>query len=94
VIGVGFKPGQSVLSHSPGIDFANELQNCGCDRLAFYDPLVSQSAVPWMEKLEDDAFNPSEVAADFDVVAVCTRQHGVDFSVLEHLPTEMVWSYD
>lgn len=94
VIGVGFKPGQSVLSHSPGIDFASELLNCGCDRLAFYDPLVAQEAVPWMDKLEDAAFEAAELMADFDVVAICSRQHGVDFRVLDQLPTEMVWSYD
>jgi nucleotide sugar dehydrogenase len=94
VIGMGFKPGQSVLSHSPGIDFAHELKNCGCDRLAFYDPLVSQKALPWMEKLEDDAFTPTELAADFDVVVICNRQHGVDWKVLDSLSTEMVWSYD
>ncbi|KAL2436207.1 UDP-N-acetyl-D-glucosamine 6-dehydrogenase [Exophiala dermatitidis] len=94
VIGLGFKPGQSVLSHSPGIDFATELQRLGCDRLAFYDPLVAQHALPLMEKLEDDSFNPNELAADFDAVVICCRQHGVDFDVLDQLPSEMVWSYD
>lgn len=94
VVGVGFKPGQSVLSNSPGIDFATELHKLGCDRLAFYDPLVAQTAIPWMEKLDDDAFNANELAADFDVVAICCRQHDVDFKELDNLPTEMVWSYD
>ncbi|EXJ83232.1 hypothetical protein A1O1_06851 [Capronia coronata CBS 617.96] len=94
VIGVGFKPGQSVMSHSPGIDFATELHKLGCDRLSFYDPLVAQPALPWMEKLEEDAFNADDLAADFDVVAVCCRQHGVDFKVLDGLSSEMVWSYD
>lgn len=94
VIGVGFKPGQSVLSHSPGLDFASELKNLGCDRLAFYDPLVPQETVSWMEKLEDDAFTPTELVSEFDVIAVCTRQHGVDFKLLDNLPENMVWSYD
>jgi nucleotide sugar dehydrogenase len=94
VVGVGFKPGQSVLSHSPAVDFASQLKDLGCDRLAFYDPLVSQAQISWMEKLEGADFTPEELAADFDVVAVCSRQHGVDWKVLDQLPTEMVWSYD
>jgi nucleotide sugar dehydrogenase len=94
VIGVGFKPGQSVLSNSPGADFASQLNRLKCDRLAFYDPLVAQEQLSWMEKLESDSFNATDLAADFDVVAICTRQHGVDFTVLDALPNEMVWSYD
>jgi nucleotide sugar dehydrogenase len=94
VIGVGFKPGQSVLSHSPGLDFASELSRLTCDRLAYYDPLVPQAAVPWMEKLEADAFTIDNVAADFDVVAICSRQKGVDWNIVKGLPSEMVWSYD
>lgn len=94
VIGMGFKPGQSVLSHSPGIDFSKELSRLKCDRLAYYDPLVQHPALPWMEKLEADDFTTEEIAADFDVVAICSRQHGVDWDVLNGLPAEMVWSYD
>lgn len=93
VIGVGFKPGQSVLSHSPSLDFATELNKLGCDRLSYYDPLVAQEAVPWMEKLADEAFTPEELSTNFDVIAICTKQHGVDFDMLECLPSEMVWSY-
>ncbi|EXJ77146.1 hypothetical protein A1O3_10304 [Capronia epimyces CBS 606.96] len=94
VVGVGFKPGQSVLSNSPALTFASELQSLGCDRLAYYDPLVAQAAIPWIEKLEDEAFNASDLAANFDVVAICCRQHGVDFGELDCLPAEAVWSYD
>ncbi|KAK4942159.1 hypothetical protein LTR10_018051 [Elasticomyces elasticus] len=94
VIGVGFKPGQSVISHSPGIDFATQLNDLGCDRLAYYDPLVSQAQLSWMEKLETADFTPEELAAEFDVIAICSRQRGVDFKVLDQLPSEMVWSYD
>ncbi|KEF58763.1 uncharacterized protein A1O9_03606 [Exophiala aquamarina CBS 119918] len=93
LVGVSFKPGQSILSNSPGLAFGKELANCGCDRLAFYDPLVPQHAVPWMEKLEDADFNLESLASDFDLVVICCRQIGVDYNVLKGIPEEMLWSY-
>jgi len=93
LIGVSFKPGQSVLSNSPGLAFGKELAKCGCDRLAYYDPLVPGRAVPWMEKLEDANFNMEFLASEFDVVAICCKQTDVDYNVLRSIPEEMVWSY-
>lgn len=93
LVGVSFKPGQSVLSNSPGLAFGKELANAGCDRLSYYDPMVSQGAVPWMEKLEAADFNPESLTSDFDVVVICCRQTGVDYDVLQRIPEEMVWSY-
>ncbi|KAK8240853.1 UDP-N-acetyl-D-mannosamine 6-dehydrogenase [Phyllosticta capitalensis] len=85
VVGLGFKPGQSVLSCSPGVAFAERLRKLGCSRLAFYDPLVQSDAVAWMEKLADEAWSPRYLEENFDAVAVCMRQEGVDFGVLDKL---------
>jgi len=85
IVGVGFKPGQAVLSCSPGISFAQTLNETGCARLAFYDPLVPQHDVPWMEKLEAGKWNPEYLDDEFDGIAICTPQHGVDFDVMQHL---------
>ncbi|KAG9605238.1 UDP-N-acetyl-D-mannosamine 6-dehydrogenase, partial [Aureobasidium melanogenum] len=94
VVGIGFKPGQSVLSYSPGLAFATELQRLGCSRLVFYDPLVEQAQVPWLEKLDHAGFHPGRLDLEFDAVAVCTRQHGVDFSVLDKLRHCRVKTFD
>ncbi len=90
VVGVGFKPGQSVLSNSPGLSFAQRLNDTGCARLAFYDPLVSQDKVRWMEKLDDACWNPSYIDAEFDSIAICTKHPGVDFGVVERLQRAFV----
>ncbi|KAK7529406.1 UDP-N-acetyl-D-mannosamine 6-dehydrogenase [Phyllosticta citricarpa] len=90
VVGLGFKPGQSVLSCSPGISFAERLHKMGCRRLAFYDPLVQHEAVDWMEKLDDASWNPKYLEENFDAVAICMRQAGVDFGVVEKLQTDKI----
>ncbi|KAK7702492.1 hypothetical protein SLS57_011362 [Botryosphaeria dothidea] len=85
VVGMGFKPGQAVLSCSPGVAFAEKLRNLGCARLSFYDPLVSGESLTWMEKLEDVCWSPRYIDENFDAVAICNRQFGVDFDVLARL---------
>lgn len=86
VVGVGFKPGQAVLSCSPGLAFASKLRSLGCQRLCFYDPLVAQDAVgDWMEKLDDGDWTAAYIDDHFDAVAVCVRQPGVEFDVLDKL---------
>ncbi|KAF1960997.1 UDP-N-acetyl-D-mannosamine 6-dehydrogenase [Byssothecium circinans] len=85
VVGLGYKPGQSVLSCSPGLAFARKLRNLGCSRLAFYDPLVQREDVKWIEKLEDVLWCTQYLDENFDAIAICIRQMGVDFGVLETL---------
>jgi len=94
MIGMSFESGGCTLSYLPAVDFASELEQLGCERLVYYDPSFSDSALLWIEKLADEAFNPIEVVTSFDVVAVCTRQQGVDYGMLGNLPSEMVWYYD
>lgn len=83
VVGLGYKPGQSLLSSSPGLAFAERLRRLGCARLAFYDPLVGSDAVAWVEKLQDERWNAAYLEQHFDAVAICMRQRRVDFSVVE-----------
>ncbi|KAF2642799.1 UDP-N-acetyl-D-mannosamine 6-dehydrogenase [Massarina eburnea CBS 473.64] len=90
IVGLGYKPGQSLLTSSPGLAFAERLRRMGCSRLAFYDPLVCSEAVEWMEKLEDDSWCPPYLEENFDAVAICMRQKGVDFGAVEKLQTSKV----
>lgn len=85
IIGVGFKPGQSTLSGSPALQFARAIKKKGCADLAFYDPFVAQKDVPWMRKIKDKEFSVKKLDANFDGVAVCMKQHRVDFDVLAKL---------
>ncbi|KAL3421574.1 nucleotide sugar dehydrogenase [Phlyctema vagabunda] len=85
VVGIAFKPGQDVISCSPGLSFAAAMSDLGCESLKFYDPLVSQKNVVWMDKLETGSFNSSHLDANFDLVVICMRQTGVDFGVLGDL---------
>lgn len=94
VVGLGFKPGQSVLSYSPGLSFATELNRLGCSNLSFYDPLVEQHAVPFMQKLDGYHWNPVVLDQQFDAVAVCMRQHHVDFGILDKLKSCKVKTFD
>lgn len=93
VVGVGFKPGQKVLSCSPGLSFAQTLRDMGCSRLTFHDPLVDGGDVPWMEKLEPKMWCKEYVEREFDGVAVCSPQEGVDFGFLDCLQRTFVRSF-
>lgn len=90
IVGVGFKPGQSVLSYSPGISLAKGLEEEGCESISFYDPLVAQNQVDFMKKMDSSEWNTESLAANYDIIAVCMKQHGVDLAVLKGVPQERV----
>lgn len=85
VIGVGFKPGQNVISCSPGLAYAQAMNDIGSKDLSFYDPLVPQSDVPWMRRLKQQEFTSEQLSRSFDIIAVCMKQTGVDWTQLERL---------
>lgn len=85
VVGVAFKPGQSVISCSPGLMFARAMEDLGCDSLMYLDPLVPQHDAEFMGKLESSEFTQEKIEANFDLVAVCMKQTGVEFGTLEGL---------
>lgn len=90
VVGIGYKPGQSLLSGSPGLAFAERLRRLGCSRLAFYDPLVQGEALGWMEKLQEVSWHSLYLEKNFDAIAICLRQTNIDFRVIEKLHTSKV----
>ncbi|KAH7329925.1 polysaccharide biosynthesis protein vipA/tviB [Rhexocercosporidium sp. MPI-PUGE-AT-0058] len=85
VCGIGFKPGQSVLSNSPGHALLNHLGDVWKMNADFADPLVKQEQVPSFRKLDDAAEWEVESIRKYDVVIVAMRQSGLDFSVLDDL---------
>jgi nucleotide sugar dehydrogenase len=93
VIGVGFKPGQNVISCSPGLAYAQAMQDLGAKDLSFYDPLVPQSDAPWMRRLKQQEFTAESLDENFDVIAVCMRQTGVDWEQLQKVGKCVVKHY-
>ena len=93
VVGVGFKPGQSDVSGSPALSLAKEMLNLGCAKLAYYDTLVPQQKVPWLEKLSDQCWDKSYIDIEFDSVVACMKQDGVDFSVVQSLDRARLTSF-
>ncbi|QPH02645.1 hypothetical protein C2857_006859 [Epichloe festucae Fl1] len=85
VVGIGFKLGQSHLANSPGLELVKCLILTGRSDVAWADPLVPQSAVPQVAKLEDDEWSEASLDTRFDLIVVVLRQIGLDFSVLERL---------
>lgn len=83
VVGIGYKVGQGGLACSPGLEFAEMLRRMGCSELMYYDPLVEKGAVEWMEALDDEEWEVKHLEGSFDAIAICMRQKGVDFGVLE-----------
>lgn len=84
VVGVGFKPGQSTLSNSPGLDIIRSLAvSCKVD-VSFADTLVPQEAVPQVPRLDDAGWNATTLET-FDMILIATRQVGFEYGVLEEL---------
>lgn len=84
VVGVGFKAGQGVLSNSPGQKLLQWLADSGQVDVMFADPLVKQSAIPQIPRLDDGDWN-KQILETFDRIIVSVKQAGVDFSLLEQL---------
>lgn len=83
VVGIGFKRGQSHLANSPGLELAKSLVLTNKVDVAWADPLVSQEAVPQIERLPESSWNVEDLERDFDMIIVAFRQDGLDFGVLD-----------
>lgn len=84
VVGVGFKAGQSDLSHSPGLQLLNFLRSSGEVDLMFCDPLVSQNSISEVPKLEESLWKP-EVLESFNAIVVAVKQPQLNYDMLRNL---------
>lgn len=85
VVGLAFKPGQSLTENSPALGFAKTLKGLGASDLTYYDPLVEQKDVSFARKLKDKEWNVRDLEKQFDAIAVCMKQKGVDLDVLKNV---------
>lgn len=85
VVGVGFKAGQSDLSHSPGLQLLKFMRQSGEIDLSFCDPFVQQDSIPEIPKLDESSWKP-EVLNTYSAIVVAVRQPGLDYGMLTDLP--------
>ena len=85
VVGIGFKPGQSHLANSPGLELAKTLLLTDKVDVAWADPLVKQEAVPQIRRLAEEDWTLDALEHNYDLIIVALRQYGVDFEVLHQL---------
>ena len=82
---MGFKPGQSHLVNSPGLELAKNLVLLSKVDVSWIDPLVKQEAIPQIPCFDVDNWRRGYLEAHVDLIVVSFRQHGLDFSVLHQL---------
>jgi len=83
VVGMGFKPGQSMLIHSPGVGFAREASRLGAN-VSWTDPLVKQEQISDIPKWNGSGkdWTIEALEANFDKVVVSLKQIQLDYSIL------------
>ncbi|GAM87567.1 hypothetical protein ANO11243_055940 [Dothideomycetidae sp. 11243] len=84
VVGLGFKKGQSVLSNSPGVALAKQLLKAWDVHVEYADPLVDESAVPFLPRLDRERWTKDELES-FDMIVVAVAQQGLDMTLLAQL---------
>jgi len=87
VVGAGFKAGQAVLSHSPGISMMTALKEKWKAEVAFMDHLVKD--VPGFRKLQEEEWN-SDSLEMFHLIIVVISQPGVNTKILQSLRVPIV----
>jgi len=83
VSGIGFKPGQALTIHSPGLGLAHALGHLG-KAVTLHDPLAcaGKEQVEGLAVLSPEGWETSALSKAFDLVCVAMPQMGVDFAVL------------
>ncbi|KAI1611299.1 polysaccharide biosynthesis protein vipA/tviB [Exophiala viscosa] len=85
VVGVGFKRGQSGLSHSPAVSLIQRLLDQWEAHVTFVDPLVKEQDLPYVPRLDEHTEWNKESLEMFDIIVVALKQVSLDLGVLEVL---------
>ena len=85
VVGMGFKPGQSHLANSPGLELAKALVLTQKAKVLWADPLVKQEAVPQIPRLDEGQWTVEGLQCRFNMIIIAFRQRGLDFGILNQL---------
>lgn len=81
VIGIAFKPGESLTINSPGLALANELQNTYGKTVQVVDPLVDATNEKRLVSVDEALAMITDRTVD--VVCVTIKQSNIDISLIE-----------
>jgi nucleotide sugar dehydrogenase len=86
VIGLGFKPGQSITVCSPSFPFTRALLQHGV-KVNYYDPLVDSDVC---DKMPTEYWTEKKLESEYDLIVVCCRQTGINYDVLDKVDQSKV----
>lgn len=93
VVGVGFKRGQSMLHNSPGVAAIQCLLGTYDLDVEFADPLVDQTALAYVPKLNTSVDWNKNSLEEFAGILVTVDQVGLDMNLLDLLEGVIVHNY-
>lgn len=93
VVGVAFKPGEELITNSPGVGIIDHLLKTSNTHISFVDPLVKKEALPYVYKMDEKTEWNKTRLMEFDSIVVVIKQVGLDFDVLKSLDTVLIQQY-
>ena len=93
IVGIAFKPGQSLITNSPGVRIINHLLDAWDAHVSFADPLVKEQALTYVPRLNDEVDWNKERLSDFDAIIVVIKQVKLRFDALDDLEGVLVVKY-
>jgi nucleotide sugar dehydrogenase len=93
IVGIAFKPGQALITNSPGVHMINHLLDSWDAHVSFVDPLVKEHALPYVPRLNEKVeWNPKRLS-EFDAIIVVIKQVQLNFDVLDELKGVLIEKY-
>ena len=93
VVGVAFKPGQALITNSPGVHIINHLLDAWEAHVSFADPLVKEQALSYVPRLNEKVEWNKKRLSEFDAIIVVIKQVKLNFDVLNELKGVLVEKY-
>ena len=93
VVGVAFKPGQSLITNSPGVAIITRLLDSWDVYVSFADPLVKEQALVYVPRLDEQSEWTKERLNEFNAIIVVIKQVQLNYNVLDDLDNVLVERY-
>jgi nucleotide sugar dehydrogenase len=93
VVGIAFKPGQTLITNSPGVRIINHLLDSWDAHVSFADPLVKEHALTYVPRLDEKVEWNQKKLCEFDAIIVVIKQVQLNFDVLNELKGVLIEKY-
>ena len=93
VVGIAFKPGQALITNSPGVRIINHLLDSWDAHVSFVDPLVKEHALTYVPRLDEKVEWNQKRLREFDAIIVVIKQVQLNFDVLTELKGVLIENY-